>query len=958
MLISIVLLAMLVGFIPDRNEFTQRARMVLSESLASSSSLFLQAGDFASIRRNLEFVVDRNDEMLAASVTRNTDGSQVVMGEVPAKLTEAVLRSRITVPVLDQSGAIWGSVEIDFKSLGGETWIEKIQRSKLVFFAALVVFSFISFYLYLGKMLKQLNPSTAVPARVRSALDTIAESLLVLNRKHEIVLANVAFSTLAGRDPDQLVGVDVNTLKWSFVNEDDYDDKPTEPPWTVALNKDRASRNDMVWYEDPRSVRHKFLVNCSPIAGAKGKAGGVLVSLDDVTLLEQKENELLRSKEEAESANNAKSDFLSNMSHEIRTPMTSILGFTEILKRGYTRDEAAAQKYLATISRSGKHLLGLINDILDLSKVESGNLEVESIRCSPQTIVHDVIQVLGVKAQEKDLYLRESYTESLPEYIYSDPARLRQVVTNLVGNAIKFTETGGVEISLRLRRADDRQQLAIEVSDTGIGMTESQSASVFQAFVQADSTITRRFGGTGLGLSISRDLTNAMGGDIHISSKVGEGSKFTAIVDVGDISAEKILSPEELEVASRELEETELPEYYYAGARVLVVDDAEENRDLMSLILSQQSVEVDVAENGKSGLEQVLVGDYDLVLMDVQMPVMGGFESAGLMRENGVTLPIIALTANAMKGFEKEIELSGFSHYMTKPIDLDLLNRLIASLMHDKLSPVPEKPTGNGNENHATEIWQKSVSSKAVERHEYSEKIYSNLVQIKPQFQPIAESFVKRLAERLPEFDEAITSKDMKALAALAHWLKGSGGSVGFDVFTQPASELELAARNEDNSIISSRMFKIRDFAQRLDASIVAEENKHSLTLMPESTDSAVEPCENAATVITSSLPLSNPAFKSIVERFIPKLKDNVEKMQNCLESKDFLELASLAHWLKGSGGNVGFHGFIKPAASLEQASKLSDYEKAKLHLAEVASITDRVALELPSDNNVQKKSA
>ncbi len=958
MVISTILLATLSGFIPDRNVYTRQARVLLSESLASSSSLFLQANDFPSIRRNLEFVVERIPELIAASVTRVSDGSAVAIGEVPASLTDEILAARITVPVLDNTGGEWGSVELDFKPIGGVTWIERIQRSKIAFFALLVLFSFISFYLYLGKMLKQLNPAGAVPARVRSALDTIAESLLVINRKGDIVLANSAFSKLAGRKPEELVGTSVDSLQWSTEHSDDAPEAESSAPWHVALMLDRPSRNDMVWYEDQQGVRHKFLVNCSPVAGSKGKAGGVLISLDDVTLLEQKEQELMRSKEEAELANHAKSDFLSNMSHEIRTPMTAILGFTEVLKRGYSRDEASAQQYLGTISRSGKHLLGLINDILDLSKVESGNLEVESIQCSPHNIVNDVIQVLQVKANEKALYLRLRYSQALPEYINSDPARLRQIITNLVGNAIKFTESGGVEIALKMTEVDARQQIAIEVSDTGIGMTAEQTESVFQSFVQADSTITRRFGGTGLGLSISRDLAIAMGGDIHVTSEADVGSKFTAVVDVGDISGARLLSPEELEAASRQSEESVEETYYYADARILVVDDAQENRDLVRLILTQQGIKTDTAENGQEGLDKLFAGEYDLVLMDVQMPVMGGFEAVELMRKRGATLPVVALTANAMKGFEKEVEAAGYSHYMTKPIDLDALNQLLATLMPGKLVPVPEQPAGLTGGALIGSGAESDSSESARAQSSDGGKIYSHLVQKKPQFHPIAKSFIERIQARLPEFESAIDEQDMEQLAGLAHWLKGSGGSVGFDVFTDPAKALERAAKEHDKITILRRMTEIRDYSARLDAGRVEGENTEPLTIPVESRHSTVDDDDDADSVIISSLPLENPVFRDIVGRFIPKLEDNIKQMHRSLEAHDFPDLAALAHWLKGSGGNVGFHAFTEPSALLEQASKSGNYQRAKVHLSEVDRISKRVALDPPPDDQPLRKTA
>ena len=243
-----------------------------------------------------------------------------------------------------------------------------------------------------------------------------------------------------------------------------------------------------------------------------------MVSFEDVTQLEENKVELRKSKEHAEAASRAKSDFLANMSHEIRTPMNAILGFTDLLQRGLYDNPDEQSEYLGTIHSSGTHLLDLINDILDLSKIEAGKLDLEMTDCSPLHIFSEVINILKVRAQEKGISLELIVEGTIPETIQSDPVRLRQVVTNLVGNAIKFTETGGVKIVARW--IDDRQpKLEFDVIDSGIGMTDKQVARIFEPFVQADSSVTRRFGGTGLGLSISQKIIEALDGTPHCQKR-------------------------------------------------------------------------------------------------------------------------------------------------------------------------------------------------------------------------------------------------------------------------------------------------------------------------------------------------------------------------------------------------------------------------------------------------------
>ena len=335
-----------------------------------------------------------------------------------------------------------------------EGWMGVVTgpHTQLLLFMALLCFA--GFYLYLGKMLKQLDPSQAVPERVRSALDTMAEGLLVLDNKEQIMLANRAFATLLTTTPEALLGRRVGEFPWSGA-----EGEPLEPdtrPWHVALISGEAQKNQRVRLSLPDSPRLTLMINCSPVLGSGGKNVGVMVSFDDVTQLEETEIELLKSKEAADAANQAKSAFLANMSHEIRTPMNAILGFTELLKRGFGRDSAETHKHLEIIHSSGKHLLELINDILDLSKVESGHLEIERIRLNPYLVLQEVVRVLSGKASEKGIGLELQIQNDVPETISGDPSRIRQILTNLVGNAVKFTEHGGVTVTALCRTTGRR----------------------------------------------------------------------------------------------------------------------------------------------------------------------------------------------------------------------------------------------------------------------------------------------------------------------------------------------------------------------------------------------------------------------------------------------------------------------------------------------------------------------
>jgi len=453
---SFILLALFAGFVPDRDGAVIQGRVALSESLATSTSTLLDRGIFLAIRDNIEFIVQRNPSLASVELVRKRNAESYVFGES----IKSNIQPTLSVPVF-RGQYEWGVLNFHFMEDVGTSFLDKWRKSEfgLMLFVSLV--SFPVFYFYLGKMLKELNPSSAVPGRVRNALDTIAEALIVVDKKGNIVLANAAFATLNGKTAEQLMGVPANRFGWIGENESD-----NALPWKSVFDNGKPVRNSMIGLKDHEGVVRKFMVNCSPVTGDKGRVGGVLISLDDITLLEEKEQLLRQSMEKAEEANVAKSAFLSNMSHEIRTPMTAILGFTEVLKRSSNLSQDDRRRHLSTISNSGEHLLELINDVLDLSKVESGAMDVESIPTMIGPLAHEVVKVLRVKADEKDIRLDINIHSSLPEHILSDPSRLRQIMTNLVGNAIKFTEAGGVTLDISHEPA--KQAVHVAVTDTGL----------------------------------------------------------------------------------------------------------------------------------------------------------------------------------------------------------------------------------------------------------------------------------------------------------------------------------------------------------------------------------------------------------------------------------------------------------------------------------------------------------
>lgn len=607
----------------------------------------------------------------------------------------------------------------------------------------------------------------------RALVETTGTGYVILDDHGRVVDANAEYVRLTGfRRLSEIVGRTV--FEWTAPHEQEKN--------ALAIARclnDHGIRNLEIDYLWPDGRIMPIEVNAT-VQGERA-ARRIIALCREITERKRFQAELLQAKNAAEVANRAKSEFLANMSHEIRTPMTAIMGFADVLMMSSTVTPTAQRGFLEGIQRNGQALLRLIDDILDLSRIEADLLPISKAECVVRQIVGDVLAAVQVQAQQKGLALHVDYQPALPATIFTDCSRLRQVLVNLVGNAVKFTEQGEVRLSVYcLRDAHGAARAQFAVSDTGIGMPANQIPRLFQPFTQVDASSTRRYGGTGLGLGISKRLANALGGDIEVVSELGRGSTFTLTIDAGTLNPENTRPPAGISPSQQKLSLP--PSSTGLRGRVLFAEDFSDARDLIGFHLKGMNVDVDMVENGRKACEMAEKSRtegrlYDVILMDMQMPVMDGFEATRRLRKLGWKGPIVALTAYAMVGDREKCLAAGCNDYLTKPLTPEVLRDVLSRHIQPRHDPV-----------------RTTVADAAPTAAPGSAARPENGGQV--TLDQLKEQFIRGLAERVHLLEDALRTHDRSAMATVAHPLKSTAGAYGLGEIARAAKIVERLARD------------------------------------------------------------------------------------------------------------------------------------------------------------------
>jgi len=593
---------------------------------------------------------------------------------------------------------------------------------------------------------------------LKNTLDQIA-IIIIIDNKRNIVSVNDKFCEASGYSRDDVVGEPYNVLKSNYHSKEYW------------LKLRRTVSRGNIWRGEMKTEKKDgsffwadtYVV---PFYDEMGKIFQFIAIQSDITGRKKLEKDLRQAEETALKSAEIKENFLANMSHEIRTPMNAILGFSRLLL--LTEMASTQHDYAQAIYDSAENLLVIINDILDFSKIESGKFKIENINYDLTKTIDDVLNVLKAPIQEKNLELILDVSPEVPQYLIGAPNRIAQVLINLVGNAVKFTPKGYIKIIVTKKNS---HWLLFEVKDTGIGIPAEKLESIFDSFTQAENNTTRMYGGTGLGLSISKKIVSLMGGDIYVKSEVDMGSTFSFELPFKAVDSS---SGEVLE------QEKQITEISIAGANILVVEDNKLNQELMIIYLKMLKCNCDLAVNGQEAVDMALKKEYDLIFMDIQMPIMDGLQATKLIREQTEETPIIAMTAHALKKERQKCFDIGMNDYLGKPFRKEELEEMIVKHISEHVQLI-EQPHSNNRQKKSKNITLKlSVKQLSHEVGGDEDMVKQVLLLFKEEVNEFNEMMQK-----------AIAKQDLKTIAQIAHKVKPNFQLLQLNVLVEIILEIE-----------------------------------------------------------------------------------------------------------------------------------------------------------------------